>query len=168
MNRYSIPRGERGSEVTLGIMLGLAHAGGTDSARVVTTALRVPRLIDLFDFGRRFVTYRPDPPGVEFLRFPGAMIHEIGQAGTVGADCDELSTLLLALMTATGRRGTFAVVRDGPNKPWQHVLAVALTEMGHFPIDPQEAESPGKWPKKSAEAAVFDLDTLELRPITLP
>lgn len=126
-----IPSGRDGTIATLKIMRDYARAAVRDPSQVVRmTALSILRsagvperkwlreIAALHAFVRDRIPYVRDPVGVELVQTPEATL-KIGRG-----DCDDKSTLLAALLLATGHPCRFVAVGMG-GAPFSHVLLEA-------------------------------------------
>ena len=119
---YTIPRPT--TALTVGWMVQMAKAGATDM-RVRRLAEEIVRGITPKDYlaeglavGRWVeanVQYRRDIAGVETLQTPAQVLES-----RVG-DCDDLATLIGALLIALGHRVAFVTVAFGSGE-WSHVF----------------------------------------------
>ena len=80
------------------------------------------RRIDMLRaFLARKVRYEDDPPGMELVRHPMAMLDDIGRQGFACGDCDDVATLAAALALAMGLRARFRVVAFDADGNYSHV-----------------------------------------------
>lgn len=97
---------------------------------------RVRRAV--YDYVRRAVDFRPDPPGLEILRGPDVLIEEFETFGRAEGDCDESAVLVASLLKALGQDAALILVTTAPTKPLHHVYAAAWVGERWFTVDPQE------------------------------
>lgn len=77
------------------------------------------------------VRYVRDPEGVELVKTP----RKILETGT--GDCDDMSTLLAAMLMAVGNRCRFVLVGFRPGAPPSHVYTEAIGPQGMtYALDP--------------------------------
>ncbi|MEL6740771.1 MAG: hypothetical protein AAFP26_08965, partial [Planctomycetota bacterium] len=119
--------GERGTEQTVELMRELvidaAEGGSVKLLRnSVLRAYAADFAEGVFDLIRLNVAFERDPRGVEYLRHPDQLIAEMAK-GTARADCDDITMLACALLTAAGIQATIIVVARQHAGPWEHVLA---------------------------------------------
>lgn len=134
----TVPRPTLGDVVVW--MQKFAHKGKTD--------LRVRRLVEVIcadlepgDYGseayaiyawvHQNIRYMRDIHDVEFIKEPGALLDS--KAG----DCDDIATLIAAMLMACGNRAVFSLVGfDGSPVP-SHVFCNIVTPRGDLvPLDP--------------------------------
>ena len=81
------------------------------------------------------VRYMRDPTGAEYVKEP------IRTVETGAGDCDDIATLLAALLLAMGNRCRFALVSlDHPGQP-THVFVEVATPTGYRALDPVAHEN---------------------------
>lgn len=118
----------------------------------------------LWAFLRRFVRFKRDPRGVEFVRHPGNMLDAIESDGIAKGDCDDLATLGAAIVAAAGLRPVLVTVgRRNPGR-WEHIFFgiriaedEALTRDNVYPLDPQERNPAGTWPSITPRVQLWSL-----------
>lgn len=108
--------GDVGTDGTLQAMRHLARTSVLPSWLSVPTTPEHIR--DLLDGAVCFVE---DPPGVELVRSPALMLHELTRTGCVEGDCDDLAVLAAALGVAAGFPTRFRVVGFTEDGPYGHV-----------------------------------------------
>lgn len=132
----------------------LAARGGSDPV-VIDAAVRIVRAAGiaghdalgeiraLFEFCRDQVRYTRDPVGVELLQSPARILRE--RAG----DCDDKSTLLVALLRAIGHPATlaFRAIAANPFFPgvYSHVYVIARFGGREIPLDPTPPRARVGW-----------------------
>jgi hypothetical protein len=132
-----IPDGEAGTAATIEVMRRLAVADA-HNAEFTKWARAIVRDISskdyrregaaIYDFVKRNVKYRLDPRGLEWVQSPYWTLLVDGQG-----DCDDQSTLLVALCLALGHGCAFITVKVDPERPddYSHVYAaIGIIEGG--------------------------------------
>jgi len=158
-----LPSGKAGTVTTLKHMRDFVHAAiRNPSQRIRNKALEIfsvrgvpPRawykeICALARFVRDEIRYVKDPVGVELVQTPEATL-EIGQG-----DCDDKSTLLAALLMATGHPAKFIAVGMGGG-PLSHVLVQAKCGAGWLPLETIIQKEPGWFPPGVTSKFVLDL-----------
>jgi predicted transglutaminase-like cysteine proteinase len=125
---------------TLKAMSKVAHAGKKD--------LEVRRLVEKICEGlaegdyagevlainywvKQHIRYMRDPDGVEFLKTPRKLLE------TRAGDCDDIATLLAAMLMAAGNSVAFTIASFAPGPPaFSHVYVEVATPHGAIVIDP--------------------------------
>jgi transglutaminase-like putative cysteine protease len=108
-------------------------------------ALRNPldALLALFEFVRDHVRFKPDPRGVEQLQSPRVTL--LARTG----DCDDKTTLLIALAEAAGIPASWTMRVIATREPWplrfNHVFPVAQLGAREIPLDPTYRGTPAGW-----------------------
>lgn len=140
----TLPPGDRGTRVTLGMMRSLALAGAKDPI-VRETAIHIvqqqarehdpeSQLTALFRYVRDGITFIGDVAGVETLQSPSYTLRV--RAG----DCDDRAVLLVALARSIGLPADFRfrAIAANPRAPRQfsHVYVVARIGNKDVPLDP--------------------------------
>lgn len=136
-----LPAGRAGTIATLKHMREFVRAAlRAPDQRIRQTALmilrdaRVParkwnaELAALLQFVQDRVRYVRDPVGLELVQAPERTL-DIGQG-----DCDDKSTLLAALLMATGHPARFTVV-GFRGKPYSHVFVEAKSGLRWVPME---------------------------------
>lgn len=152
--RRLLPAGRAGTRVTLQLMRQLAERGGSDPV-VIDAAARIVRsagiaghdalgeIRALFEFCRDRVRYTRDPVGVEMLQSPARILR------TRAGDCDDKSTLLVALLRAIGHpaRLAFRAIAANPLFPgaFSHVYVIARHRGREIPLDPTPPRATVGW-----------------------
>jgi transglutaminase-like putative cysteine protease len=120
-------------------MVRFAHKGKSD--------LRVRKLVEQlcaglepFDYAseayaiyawvHQNVRYMKDIHDVEFLKEPGVLLD------TLSGDCDDISTLIAAMLMASGNQAVFSVVAFDGEKAPSHVFCNLVTKRGLIALDP--------------------------------
>lgn len=122
--RGYLPGGVRGTRATLTVMGRLAHQGATDPAlraaaadivraRGVSGHDRAGQIAALHEWVRDHITFVGDVAGTETVQAPRVTLR-LG----IG-DCDDLSTLLAALLLSIGIPADFRVIAANPARPRQ-------------------------------------------------
>ncbi len=143
-----LPRGERGTAVTLATMSALSlDASRSPLIRGLAALImeRPPRRFgqsvqSIWDLAREYIRFRADPLHTERIRTPERMVAEAVTLGGTEGDCDDTATLCAALILCAGLRAGFAVAADSLTR-WDHVYAVAFPSDGSGSVltcDPQE------------------------------
>ena len=164
LQRFKIPGGDRGVEITVRAMREIAREAALESERVHQLAIRLAamssnrdrraQLVTLWRFLRTGVNFKPDTFDAEHLRIPDQLLDEIAAHGRTSADCDDVAMLAASIIMALGMRAGVAVV--GRGRRFEHVFAVAdLGDGRPFTLDPQERIPPGKWPAGISRRRVF-------------
>lgn len=137
-----IPRGQRGTLKTAGIIARMIRSGAKDFA-VRQQAIRIFRLARvpakdrlgevraLFEWVRRNVRYTRDIFRVELLHTARRMLEL--RAG----DCDDMTILLGSMLLSTGHPVRLALVGFRPNKPhsYSHIYLEANVRGKWIPLD---------------------------------
>lgn len=76
------------------------------------------------------IRYMRDPHEVELVKEPVVTLR------TRQADCDDMATLLAAMLMATGNECRFVLVSFNPERIPSHVLVAVKTPAGFLPLDP--------------------------------
>ena len=76
------------------------------------------------------IRYVRDPQGVEWVQSPRKTIE------FRSGDCDDMATLIAAMLMALGNQAEFAVVAFGAVPVWSHVYAQVPTKQGKITLDP--------------------------------
>lgn len=85
---------------------------------------------------RGVMRYTPDPPEMERLTAPAALLEEIGRLGHAVGDCDEYVGLLGALLLALGFPVELVLLSMDADQVYRHVaLAVYLPDGARVPVD---------------------------------
>lgn len=78
----------------------------------------------------RNIRYMRDPPGVELVKTPRQLIR------TKAGDCDDMATLLAAMLMLAGNTTQFAIAGFSPQPSFSHVYVEVKTPHGMFVVDP--------------------------------
>lgn len=86
---------------------------------------------------RQKVTFRFDPRDIELLRTPAALARDLLRSRDVAGDCDDMATLLAALLFSLGIPVAFVTIATSPHRPeFRHVFVAARVgprgEWEHF------------------------------------
>lgn len=76
------------------------------------------------------IRYMRDPHEVELVKEPIITLR------TRQADCDDISTLLAAMLMATGNECRFVLISFNPERVPSHVFVAVKTPAGFLPLDP--------------------------------
>lgn len=88
-------------------------------------------IVAVRDFIADRVEYRRDPDRVEWLQTPWYVLDcQVARGRVPQLDCDDLTTLSLALLGALGHRTAFRVVSHRPDGQFNHVYGLDLTLPG--------------------------------------
>ena len=80
--------------------------------------------------------YSPDPPEMERITTPAALLEEIGRLGHAVGDCDEYVSLLGGLLGALGLQVELVLLSTDADQQYRHVtLAVYLPDGARVPVD---------------------------------
>jgi transglutaminase-like putative cysteine protease len=80
--------------------------------------------------------YTPDPPEMERITSPAALLEEIGRLGHAVGDCDEYVSLLGGLLAALGFSVNLVLLSTDPDQMYRHVaLTVWLPDGTRVPVD---------------------------------
>lgn len=138
----ALPSGAAAVETTVQTMRQLARAGATHPLPAETAAGIVGGAgsdVEAAEAIRAFlvehVEFQYDPPDVELLRTPRAMLREIELHGVTEGDCDDVATLGAALGLAVGIPARFVLLSFTPAGPYEHVYAELLTHRGPVELD---------------------------------
>lgn len=98
------------------------------------------------------VRYMRDVHDVEFLKEPSVTVE------TQSGDCDDMATLLAAMLMACGNRCSFMLV--GFTKPMvpSHVFVVVHTPAGDFPLDPVANRNTQEMLSRATGSTLFPAD----------
>lgn len=146
-----VPAGERGTLHTARLIADLIRDGARDF-HVRQTAIRIFRrygvpakdrlgeVAALFDWVRRNVRYTRDIFRIELLHTARRMLEL--RAG----DCDDMTILLGAMLTATGHPVRLVLVGFRPHRPhaYSHIYLEALVGRRWIPLD-ATVEQPMGW-----------------------
>jgi hypothetical protein len=145
-----LPRGDAGTDATVGAMWALAiEASRHPLIRALARGLEraAGSAADaVFYWQRRAYKFVRDPDGVEYLRHPASMVQAWQRAGPgqrVIGDCDDRTTLAVAVLLAMGSTPAIAVVGKSATGPFEHVYPGVLDGDVFYPIDAQERDRPG-------------------------
>lgn len=161
----SIPRGAKGTRMTLSAMEKMVEQGIRDP-RVVLFAQELVRngpeygkaaeLDSILRGVRRVMRYTPDPLGVETVKTPSFIVQEIKDRGRAVMDCDDASVLTAALVRSIGTPTRFKVIKDSPTE-FTHVYLEAFLDDGWVKVDPIARElSLGAAPEGRFGSAYFE------------
>lgn len=103
-------------------------------------------LVALYRWLRDHIVFKRDAWGLEHVRHPDQLLAEISAHGRTAADCDDVAVLGAALVRAIGLRPAFVLASRHERGRWEHVFFAACRGKSVFPLDPQEATPPGRWP----------------------
>jgi len=130
VQRYRIPRGNRGIRKTVRFMGRLAREALTDPLTVETAALIVNGSSEPGEMASRireflveYVRFVPDPVGQELIRSPRFMLERVRSHGFASGDCDDVATLGAALGMCVGLPARFVLLSFSPLEPFSHVYA---------------------------------------------
>ncbi len=136
-----LPPGRAGTIATLKHMREFVRAAvRSPEQRIRKTALNIFRdrgvpgrnwnaqLVALMDFVQNGITYVKDPVGLELVQAPERTLD------IAYGDCDDKSTLLAALLMATGHPARFTVV-GFKGGPYSHVLVEAKSGKRWVPME---------------------------------
>lgn len=105
------------------------------------------QLRKLYQYMVDSVRFKRDTHGIEHIRRPEQLVHEIETHGMTAADCDDLATLAAAIGMALGMRMGFAVDGSRRSGPLEHVYPVAWLGGQWVPMDAQHRVGFGRWPE---------------------
>jgi len=151
--QYQIPDGLDGIYLTLALMAELARSASLDSdirARAVTIISDVPardtlhEAVAIFNFVQARIRYTGDAEDAELLSHPAATL----QSGV--GDCDDMATLLAALLLSVGISCQFVAVGFHAGE-LQHVYVAALINGQWVSLDPTEPYPAGWTPPNIVE-----------------
>jgi len=135
---YNAPNGLGHALASIKSMAQLARAGA-HSYEIRSLATKITRavaskdvrgeLAAIYVWVRDNIRYRFDPVGLEWIQAPARTLAE--GAG----DCDDLATLIAALVQALGHRARFQTVGPSPNAQ-EHVYAQAFDGKQWISLDP--------------------------------
>lgn len=89
------------------------------------------------EFVRQKIDFRFDPEEIELLRTPAALARDLTANRIVVGDCDDMATLLAALLFSLGIPVGFVTIATSPHRPeFRHVFVAARVgargEWEHF------------------------------------
>ncbi|MEN1705012.1 MAG: transglutaminase domain-containing protein [Planctomycetota bacterium] len=159
LGAFALSDGEAGTLETLAAMQALAD----DAAESSVVGVFAKSVADRTGTVREFIEavyailddqfmFEEDGPD-EQTTTPATLVVALAN-GEAAGDCDDLATLIAAVLQSQGIPARFIVARTGPGE-WEHVLAAAVTDDGLLPIDPQDADAVGQLPREAAEIAEY-------------
>lgn len=121
-------------------MVKFAHKGKVDM-RVRVLVEELCRQVESGDYASealaiyywvdRHIRYMRDIQNVEFLKEPGELV-----SGARTGDCDDIATLIAAMLLACGNECVFSLVSFNPAKVPSHVFCCVRTAEGLIALDP--------------------------------
>lgn len=78
----------------------------------------------------RHIRYMRDPPGVELVKTPRQLL------ATKAGDCDDMATLLAAMLMLAGNSVRFAIAGFSAGESYSHVYVEVMTPHGVIVVDP--------------------------------
>lgn len=93
----------------------------------------------LVNFVKKSVRYTRDIQDVEYVKTPLRHLTDLQTYGISYGDCDDMSTLLAALLNSVGYKVRFVIIRTktNPNPNYNHIFVEVFV--------PATAGSPGRW-----------------------
>jgi hypothetical protein len=116
---------------------------------------KMQRAHAVYEFLKDNVRFAKDPAGLEHVRHPDQLLHEIDRCGHASGDCDDVATLGAAMLKKLGLSPVFIVVGRRRGGRFEHVLYGVRNANGKFfPIDSQHRMI-GTLPKKVKRVKSF-------------
>ncbi len=148
--RLPLADGDAGTMQTLAAMRAVIHdAAESAHVRGIAAGLAAGKWTGrdvadaVFYWVKPRCRFQADPPGVEHLRHPHQLLSEISAAGVALCDCDDVSMLTAAILTAANLTAVLTVCAREPG-PFEHVYTGVLIGGERYALDPQEFASPGE------------------------
>lgn len=125
----TIPDGVAGTKATLKIMARVARDGRTDPAVYALSRKVVSEVPGknwraeadaIFRFVQRHIRYTRDPKGCEGIQTPRVTLE------LASGDCDDMTTLLGAMLLSTGHPARAVAVKVGDDAAYSHVFCQTL------------------------------------------
>jgi transglutaminase-like putative cysteine protease len=149
----SIPKGQAGIDVTLGVMVNIARKDCAlpivrDEAQRIVRGLSPyaagERARRILAFVRDHVEFVPDPLHVEAITLPAEHLRRIRVEGITQGDCDDAATLISTLCRAVGVETRYVAASYIPGRGIHHVFAEARGLDGWITLDPFRSETFGR------------------------
>lgn len=116
----------------------------------------------LWQWAYRYVAFQEDPAGQEMNIHPADMLQELREKHAARGDCDDLATLLAAIITAAGFQPVLVTAGLEKGDRFRHIYAgirvgpgLGLADI--IPIDAQERTPVGQHPKIAHRVKVWAL-----------
>lgn len=114
----SVARKYSGHQIIRQLAVNIVNHYGTKSHNHIDEAKAIA------DFVKRKVQYVKDPHSIEYIQEPTLIVEKIAE-GTARGDCDDMVTLLCALLLSVGIQPYVAIVRYKENAgAYQHIYVV--------------------------------------------
>lgn len=140
--RTEVPDGNAGVRQSMTRLAALIREGAQSSLVRAYSGPNPERGLDtamverLTAWVRGHLHYTPDPPEMERITSPAALLEEIGRLGHAVGDCDEYVSLLGGLLAALGLPVELILTSTDPDAVYRHVLlAVYLPDGTRLPVD---------------------------------
>lgn len=163
----ALPPGQAGTIQTLALMAKYVQQSQTDLglidfANSILAAYKIPAHNDeakinaIFCYVKSAVTFRKDPYDAELVKDPRRTL----QSGY--GDCDDIATVLAALLACVGECPRFAVMKMSKSSPtWEHVYAEVQLGDKWMSLDPTRNPKQGKtypgWESFYGDKAIYTI-----------
>lgn len=138
--------------------LPLVRARAEDAVTGVSAGDRLAELRAVYDWIAARADYRRDPNGAEWLQAPWSVLAcQIDEGVRPQLDCDDLTSLSLAMLEALGHDTAFRVVSQLPTGEFNHVYGLAYVGPVAVRVDLVDAYRPPGW-SAPAETRALTVD----------